>query len=79
MGSVALYGDEAEEKRHLIVIKKLIAELVCPEEEIRPLYEEELAKFKEYARIMVYLPLLTGRRVVEIYKSKQGRCGEVGK
>lgn len=69
-----LYGSELEKKRHFEVLKKLKGDLRCQEEEIISLYEEVLSKIKVKARISLYLPILAGKTVRDIYRRNSGSC-----
>ena len=69
MGKAISNADDFEDKRHQILIKKLKEEFLCPEEEIRKIYLEVLATLREGARIKDFLPLLTSRKVEQLYKS----------
>ncbi|MGC2423008.1 MAG: DUF3562 domain-containing protein [Nitrospirota bacterium] len=66
--------DEREFMRHVRVIKRLKEELFCPEEELLELYNKELANIRENARVQEFVPLLTARRVREIFRLNGGRC-----
>ena len=71
MGASLPYDDEEERARHLNAIQQLareaprhgIDELIVP-----LLYEAELAELKATARIATFLPLLTIRRVRDVFR-----------
>ena len=71
MSASLSYDDEEERVRHLNAIQQLareaprhgIDELVVP-----LLYEAELAELKATARIATFLPVLTIRRVRDVFK-----------
>ena len=71
MGASLPYDDEEERARHLNAIQQLareaprhgIDELIVP-----LLYEAELAELKATARIATFLPVLTVRRVRDVFR-----------
>jgi len=58
-----LYDDEAERQIHLHAMEILCREIMLPEEEIRELYERELDRLKETARVKDFLVVLVCRAV----------------
>jgi uncharacterized protein (UPF0216 family) len=66
--------DEIESRRHVLVIKRLLEELFCSEEELVELYNEELSNIRKNARVQEFVPLLTARRVREVFRSNGGKC-----
>lgn len=58
-----LYDDEAERQIHIHAIEILRREIMLPEEGIRELYEQELKRLKETARVKDFLVVLVCRAV----------------
>ena len=58
-----LYDDEAERQIHQHAMEILCREIILPEEEIRELYERELERLKETARVKDFLVVLVCRAV----------------
>jgi hypothetical protein len=63
--------DEVEKKRHAHAIQTLARDMGIPVEEVNQLYEQELEKLKEYARVKDFLPLIVSRRVKDLLKGKK--------
>ncbi len=78
MNAPLITADDLEDKRNQALIRRLQEEFSCPEEEIKRIYLEVLNTLREGARIMDYLPLLTYKKVRDIYKSS-GLKSIVGK
>jgi len=66
-----LYDNEAERKLHEHAIEVLKKELGLPREEISVLYERELMKLKEHAKVKDYLVVLACRAVKEILRRER--------
>jgi hypothetical protein len=58
-----IYDDEAECQLHMHAMEILRREIILPEEEIRELYERELERLKETARVKDFLVVLVCRAV----------------
>lgn len=58
-----LYDDEAERQIHQHAMEILCREIILPEEEVRELYERELERLKETARVKDFLVVLVCRAV----------------
>lgn len=65
-----LLEDEMEKKRHERATEMLARDTGVPVEEISQLYQQELEKLKEGARIKDFLTLFVSRRVKELLKNK---------
>lgn len=59
------YENENEMRQHLSAIHLLSQDSGVPEEDIRMLYEQELDRLKERARIKDFLSVLVSRRIKE--------------
>jgi hypothetical protein len=68
--ATSLYDNETERKQHLSSILHLSRELACPVEEVMGLYESELGKLKEVARVKDFLGVFTTRRVREVIREQ---------
>lgn len=60
-----LAGEQHEEARHRAAIQSLVMETGFPESGITMLYEQELSRLRQQARIEDFLLVLTIRRVKE--------------
>jgi hypothetical protein len=58
-----IYDTDEEEKQHLGAVHFLVSRYHLEESTIRDIYENELEKVKDGARIKTYLSVLTVRRV----------------
>lgn len=67
---MALYDNDKERTLHKVAIHDLSRESGLPEWEIGKLYEEELDKLKQTARVKDYLPVLTRRLVKETLRHR---------
>jgi hypothetical protein len=70
VSDLALYEDEAEQKRHFMAIQRLVKDMRFPEMEIRHLYEDVLKEFKNEARTKTFLPILVSRKVKELLDAR---------
>jgi hypothetical protein len=68
MTALQLYEDETERTQHIRVIKMLARDLNRPEDQMGQIYEFELEKLKEDARVKDFLIVLVSRRIREIFK-----------
>ena len=66
MDSIFLYDNEKEKGQHLHAIQMLAMNFGISEDAISELYETELIKLKQNARIRDFLMVLAYRRVMEI-------------
>lgn len=66
MSMTTLYETDEEEKQHTGAIHFFAHSYHLDESRIREIYEHELAKLADCARIRTYLSVLTLRRVTEI-------------
>lgn len=77
-----LYDNESEELLHSHAISILQRELGLPSEEIMRLYEHELERLKEHARIKDFLVVLVCRTVRDILRrdhlGRERRNGTTG-
>ncbi len=67
---MALYDDDKERTLHKGAIHDLSRESGLPEWEIGKMYEQELDKLKQTARVKDFLPVLTRRLVKETLRLK---------
>ncbi len=65
---MAMYENEKESELHSRAIETLARDTGTTAEEVVPLYEMELVKLKETARINDFLTVLVSRRVRETLK-----------
>lgn len=65
MATELLYQNEAEKRQHLSAIHILSIELGVSEDYIKQIYENELKKLKENARITDFLSVLVMKRIKE--------------
>jgi len=63
--AVAIYENEKERKRHLGVIHEIAYLCGRPESEVEKVYDLELSRLMQVARVKDFLPLLTRRAVME--------------
>lgn len=74
MGSIVNFSGEAEDKRNQMLIRRLMDELLVSEEEIKRTYFEVFGSLRQGARITIYLPLLTWKRVNDVYHALRRRA-----
>ena len=65
MTATILYDNDKERAAHAGVIHDIAQRLGLPEREVGQIYEQELARVKQRARIKDFLPVLLGRAVRE--------------
>jgi hypothetical protein len=65
-----IYDDEAEQTLHRHAIEILLRELGLPPEEVEYLYELELQRLKEHARVKDFLAVLVCRSVRDILRRR---------
>jgi hypothetical protein len=63
MNAVALYDNEDERKQHGRAMERVAREIHRPVEDVRPLYESELAALRQEARVKDFLSVLASRYV----------------
>jgi hypothetical protein len=63
MNAVRLYDTEDEQRQHLRAIEGVAKDLHRPVEEVRSLYETELAALRQEARVKDFLSVLASRYV----------------
>ena len=63
--TVAIYENEKERKRHLGVIHEIAHLCGRPESEVEKVYDLELTKLMQVARVKDFVPVLARRVVME--------------
>jgi hypothetical protein len=58
-----LYDNEDERRQHDRAMERVAREIHRPVEEVRPLYESELAALRQGARVKDFLSVLASRHV----------------
>jgi hypothetical protein len=64
-----LYLSPTEEARHLKAIQRLASEVGSDIAAVKAIYETELARLQDGARLRDYLPLLTARHTLDYIRS----------
>jgi hypothetical protein len=62
---IAIYQNEKERKQHLGTIHEIARMCGRPEDEVEKVYELELSKLMQVARLKDFLPVLARRVVME--------------
>jgi hypothetical protein len=65
----SLYLSPTEEARHMKAIQRLAGDVGSDIAVVKAIYEAELARLQEGARLRDYLPLLTARHTLDYIRS----------
>ncbi len=62
--------DNKESQRHLGFLHRIAEESGVPDEEVEKIYNAELEKLKDGARVNTFLPVLAGSKTREILRRR---------
>jgi len=66
-----LYDSQKEEEQHLNNIHSIAEEIKIQEEDVKLFYEIILKRYKDFAKIKLYLPILVKKEVKEVFMKRK--------